>query len=297
MMARGFAPVVTPDGVKYMRAAGDSQTVGGFGRAGSRPDLLTRENPYVVSERGDYMGPDGKPVSVLVPGPEMLANRAADLEKRQAAYQDKKKGMDADREEAKRMWRATAMLAGGSQNINSGNRGMYNQLAMLNPEDRERALLYMTPAGRLLAGVDGQNMQNAGNIIERFMTSGAAAWMMNPAAIQQQAEANKLKMRQADPAAAGRGDLASGDWQSPEATAEAERLAEQHDTGGWNTMSWEDEAALAGTLQKPPYNLPQPEAEAAANRAANKRRWQWLRGKQDGAAPAGTVAPGSVPPV
>ena len=62
-------------------------------------------------------------------------------------------------------------------------------------------------------------------------------------------------------------------------------------------MSWEDEAALAGTLQQPPYNLPQPEAEAAANRAANKRRFQWLRGKQEGEAPAGTVAPGSVPPV
>jgi hypothetical protein len=70
----------------------------------------------------------------------------------------------ARQSEAADRWRATAMLAGGSQNINSGNRGAYNMLNELEGEDRERALLYMSPAGPMAAAVDARNAQAAGEM-------------------------------------------------------------------------------------------------------------------------------------
>ncbi len=64
--------------------------------------------------------------------------------------------------EAADRWRATAMLAGGSHNINSGNRGAYNMLNELEGEDRDRALMYMSPAGPMAAAVDARNAEAAG---------------------------------------------------------------------------------------------------------------------------------------
>ena len=174
MAQRGYVPVVTPDGVSYMlayvpsRPQNDGYQIPGMpGMAGPRPDLEGRYEPKTM------VGPDGNPVQVWAPGPAMREKKAADLEGRQAAYQVKKAGMDADREEAKKLWRATAMLAGGSQNINSGNRGMYNQLAMMDDANRERALLYMSPAGRLAAEVDAGGARNA----MRMMNAEALAGM------------------------------------------------------------------------------------------------------------------------
>ncbi len=66
--------------------------------------------------------------------------------------------------EAADRWRATAMLAGGSHNINSGNRGAYNMLNELEGEDRDRALMYMSPAGPMAAAVDARNAQAAGEM-------------------------------------------------------------------------------------------------------------------------------------
>jgi hypothetical protein len=200
MALRGFVPVVTPDGVTYMRAAGDTQTIGGPGRAGSRPDLLTKEREdqqWVVSERGDYMGPDGKPVSVLVPGPGMLAKRATDLEKRQAAYQTKKAANEADFEQRRAHRLALAQLAGGSQNINSGNRWMAEALLAMPKEERDASMRYMLPGGDRAAMVDARNMDNANEVIKRYMTAGAAGMMNTPAtamAIQQQRIAQRKEM-------------------------------------------------------------------------------------------------------
>jgi len=70
-----------------------------------------------------------------------------------------------DRNRAARdRWQATAMLAGASQNINSGNRGAYNMLNELEGEDRDRALMYMSPAGPMAAAVDARNAQAAGEM-------------------------------------------------------------------------------------------------------------------------------------
>lgn len=77
----------------------------------------------------------------------------------------------ARRSEAADRWRATAMLAGGSQNINSGNRGAYNMLNELEGDERERALMYMSPAGPMAAAVDARNAQAAGEMASRAVQS------------------------------------------------------------------------------------------------------------------------------
>jgi hypothetical protein len=144
MALRGMVPVVTPNGVSYMRAAGDTQTIGGPGRAGSRPDLLTKENPeqqWAVSERGQYMGPDGKPVSVLVPGPQMREKQATDLQGRQFAHKAKKAAMEERLQKSRDLFAATAILAGGSQNINAGNRGIYQQAAGIDDKAKQAEFL------------------------------------------------------------------------------------------------------------------------------------------------------------
>lgn len=86
------------------------------------------------------------------------------------------------------------------------------------------------------------------------------------------------KRRKEDPAHAGASDISGGRYDSPAALVEIDRLAESLDNS-WTGYSWEDENALAIRLQQPPYSMRKPEAEAAANRAANKRRWAWNRGK------------------
>lgn len=89
-----------------------------------------------------------------------------------------------DRNKAARdRWQATAMLAGGSQNINSGNRGGYNILNELKGEDRDRALLYMTPAGPMAAAVDARDAERASVMAQRAV-EGMAGRIMTP---QQQA--------------------------------------------------------------------------------------------------------------
>jgi hypothetical protein len=85
-------------------------------------------------------------------------------------------------------------------------------------------------------------------------------------------EAWRQKQREADPAAAGASDIASGRPDSPQGIVEVERLADEIDDTTFG-FSYENERALAIRLQQPPYNMKKPEAEAAANRAANKRRW------------------------
>ena len=105
-----------------------------------------------------------------------------------------------------------------------------------------------------------------------------------------QREIMERQRRKDDPAHAGAADIAGGKPDSPEGIAEIDRLAEEMDdtTVGF---SWENERALAARLQQPPYNMKKPEAEAAANRAANKRRWPGTRGKPPEATPPGGAAP------
>ena len=100
MMARGYVPVVTPNGVVYKVSAatggdGDGPLFpGGPGRAGDgRPDMV--ERGWVPVE---MRSPDGQKVQVYTPGPEMKAKQAEDLKGRRAAYASKKARMDSERE-------------------------------------------------------------------------------------------------------------------------------------------------------------------------------------------------------
>jgi len=114
------------------------------------------------------------------------------------------------------LWKAQSMLAGGQPTGGPrGTKAATNALMMMsdpNLTDEQRSSLrYMLPGGQLAAGVDAQNMQNANDVIKRFMTSGAAAGLNNPLAqaqaqmAQQQADAAKpVQLRAQEHVAAGR---------------------------------------------------------------------------------------------
>lgn len=84
--------------------------------------------------------------------------------------------------------------------------------------------------------------------------------------------------RKANPRAAGVRDIAGKNYESEEAQLEIDALAGQHDSGGWNTYSYDDERKLAERLQQPPYNMQPADAEEYAYRAAEKKRWFFLQG-------------------
>ena len=177
MRERGFVPVVTPDGVRYMLAGGkgDSGPIpGGVGRRGARPDLTgEREDDEgnalpAKYEEVEKVGPDGRTVVVLAPTREFKKEQADNLRER-------RKALAAERQARRDRWQATAYLAGGSQNLNSGNRWIANALANMSPEQQEQAMRYMLPGGDRRALVDAQNMENANDVIKRYLTSGAVA--------------------------------------------------------------------------------------------------------------------------
>ena len=209
MALRGMVPVVTPNGVSYMRAAGDTQTIGGPGRAGSRPDLLTKKDPeqqWAVSELGEYMGPDGKPVSVLVPGPQMREKQAADLAERQAAYQTRKVASEEDFQSRRAHRLALAKLAGGSQNINSGNRWMAEALLAMTPEQRSSSMRYMLPGGDRAAAVDAGGARNAMRMMDAEALTG-----MDPARQEERRAARVTAESGLPPAQRARISIANGE--------------------------------------------------------------------------------------
>jgi hypothetical protein len=127
----------------------------------------------------------------------MREKQAADLAGRQAAYQTKKAANEADFEKRRAHRLALAQLAGGSQNINSGNRWMAEALLAMKPEDRASSMRYMLPGGDRAAAVDAQNMQNSGEVIKRYLTAGAAGFQNTPGtamAVQQQKIAQRKEM-------------------------------------------------------------------------------------------------------
>jgi hypothetical protein len=101
-----------------------------------------------------------------------------------------------------------------------------------------------------------------------------------------------MQLRQGAPEIAGQRDIAEDrNFESPEARAHLDALADRYDTT-YGGFSYENEMALANALQKPPYNMPQAEAEALAYRLAEKRRW--LSGGTPGGRPR-AAAPGAPP--
>ena len=296
MAQRGMVPVVTPNGVTYMleyrptEAPSDEDVIsggrgavvagrdgklfrplndgypipGGPGRAGPRPDL---EGKYEAQE---MVGPDGNPVMVLVPGKAIREKRATDLAGRQAAYQTRKVAREEDFQSRRAHRLALAQLAGGSQNINSGNRWMAEALLAMTPEDRASSMRYMLPGGNLAAGVDAENAQLSGKMAQQAMTAFLAN---NPGADPEaRKRAEDQILREKNPAGAGAQDIAGGNTSSTEAMKEFARLSLSLDNTAVG-FSYDNERALAETLQKPPYNMSQAEAEAKAYEYAEKRRW------------------------
>lgn len=137
MMARGYVPVVTPDGVAYQPGYVANKNKyaipGGPGRPGPRTGL---EKPYLDGkyEMDVAVGPDGVPRSVYAPTAQFKADQ-------EEVARSRRKAASENRREARKMWQATAMLAGGSHNINSGNRAIYNQAAMLETPEQQAAFL------------------------------------------------------------------------------------------------------------------------------------------------------------
>lgn len=152
-----------------------------------------------------------------------------------------------------------------------GAKGVANAINMLPPGWREVAILDRLTEGRVGGptplGVEALGAQNA----LRFMNNEAMAGM-DPLRRQAAQDQMDMQRRQQVPELAGQQDIAAGNSQTPEARDHLEGLAERHDTtaGGF---SYQDEARLAETLQRPPYNMPQAEAEALAYDLAQERRW------------------------
>lgn len=208
---------------------------------------------------------------------DRIGARAANEGARQAAA--------AKREEA---WRAQMMLGGGRPTGGiGGSKATVNAWLNLPPDQRASAMRYMLPGGQLSATVDAANATQAGRMAQQAMV---AFLQNNPGATPEQRAAAEIQLRKGDPAAAGAADIAAGKFGSPEALDEFDRLAGANDTT-WAGFSYEDERRMAATLQKPPYNMSQAEAEAKAYEYAEKRRWV-SGGGPGGAKPA---APGAAP--
>jgi hypothetical protein len=314
MRLRGMVPRYNADGsVGYgMEYEQDPSKVGGPGRAGHRKDLEAKG--WTADE---VRGPTG-PVTVMVPGKGAKARYALQDRQRSALRLAEQSGIPAakalelaqteegmnslrlgaratraDEANARRdLWRKQAMLAGGQPTGGrGGSKAIVNALEELTPEERQRSLRYMLPGGELSASVDAQNMQAAARLL-------TAETLANMDPLAREAAREKLRQtRRADPVAAGREDLQNGNWQSPEAEAEVERLAQSMDTttGGFSN---EDEDRLANYLITN-YGMKPEEARQAARKAADGERWTGQRGP---IAPPSTTpgsagsAPGSATP-
>jgi len=186
MQARGYVPVVTPDGVSYQPAYVANRNKyaipGGPGRPGPRTGLA---KPYLDGkyEMDIAVGPDGVPRSVYAPTPE-FRKQQEDNQKR------RRQELSAGRDKRRANWQATAMLAGGSHNLNSGNRWIAQSLVNMSDEDRANAMKYMLPGGELHAQVDAANAEAAAGMAQRamtaFLTNNPGATPMQQAAIEQQ---------------------------------------------------------------------------------------------------------------
>jgi len=172
-----------------------------------------------------------------------------------------------------------------------GGRGVVNAINELPDEWRHIAILDRLTNGRVGGptplGVEAVGAQNALRFINNEAMGGN-----DPLRRQMMTDQMDMQRRQNSPAIAGQKDIADGNAQTPEAVQHLKDLAERHDTttGGF---SYEDEMNLANTLQDPPYNMSQADAEAKAYELAESRRW--FSGdkpaSQQGVAPPPAAAP------
>jgi hypothetical protein len=251
---RGRLPVYNPDGsvgysTGYMPGAlesapGQMNIPGAPGRAGNRPDLeakgwekATVDGPtgqqevyrpgkgaqYRYQEQSDDRARVRLAKQAGISGKDAMGMPLADLRRSAKAA-----GVD-DYNARNAAWKAQSMLAGGQPTGGrGGSKAITNALMMLPEEQRNDSLRYMLPGGQLAAGVDAQNMQNANDVIKRFMTSGAAAGANNPLA---QAQA-QMAQQQADAAVPvqvrAQAHVEAGRINHPDVLQHADDLVNQH---------------------------------------------------------------------
>jgi hypothetical protein len=189
-----------------------------------------------------------------------------------AVGQARRQAASARKDDRMKHFRAIAMLAGGSQNINSGNRPMFSQLAMLPEDQQQNAIRYMLPGGDRSAAVDARNAETSGKMAQQAMTAFLAN---NPGATPQARAAAEMQLENA------------GTQQSAAIQADAERLVnERADDQGWFNLptrligggaeGWdntlltveEEEAAIRKLMAKYPhlsYDEARQQVEAAAD--------------------------------
>jgi hypothetical protein len=235
MAARGLVPVLNPDGsvghsVGYTQGSivedEPNRFPGSPGRAGQRKDLEAKG--WVQVPVDSPLGPQ----TVYRPGATAQSRYDAQADQRAKERIAKRAGVSGaeaegmtldqlrgkahaaridDANSRRDAWKAQTMLAGGQPTGGrGGTKAITNALMMLPEDERNQSLRYMLPGGQLAAAVDAQNMQNANDVIKRFMTSGAAAGMNNPLAAaqaqaaQQQVDAAKpVQVRAQEHVAAG----------------------------------------------------------------------------------------------
>ena len=190
-----------------------------------------------------------------------------------------------------------AMLAGGQPTGGPfGTRATTSAINQLGPGWREIAILDRLTNGRVGGptplAVEGANAAAAAQMAQQAMV---AFLRNNPGATPEQAAAARQQLRGLNPAAAGGDDIAGGQLETPEAQREFTRLAESHDNT-YGGMSYDNEMAMANTLQKPPYNLDQATAEELAYRYAEKRRWGTRQRNAPPPEDTGLPPPGSIAP-
>jgi hypothetical protein len=195
-------------------------------------------------------------------------------------------------------WKSQMMLAGGRPTGGpGGTRAVVSALDSLPDDQRNSSLRYMLPGGQLAAAVDGRTNEQLAELGLRTAT-GRGFQQPDPRLIDGQVDELRRRKREADPVEAGREDLAAGKATSPLAMKEADRLAEQYDSGdegvwwlgGRDGMSDTDEANLAGALVRD-YGMDETLARDTARRAADRRRWYRKRGPMAPAAPTGKAPP------
>jgi hypothetical protein len=163
-----------------------------------------------------------------------------------------------DRRAREQAVRSRNMLAGNDPRSNATN--AFN---MLDEENQQMALLGgMFPQGATPLDVA---QAEAAAVRETPLET-----LMRNQEIQMMREQMEMARDQADPSRVGVRDISSGNYDSLAAAQEFERLAEtfDQDTIG---MGFEQRDAMSRALQRPPYNMPEGEADAFAYRYTRPR--------------------------
>jgi len=292
MAARGMVPVLNPDGsvgysVGYppgsITGENPNRFPGAAGRSGERQDLTdagwkteTARSP--LGMQTVYRPGDRQAKQIEGVDKRRLARRAGipsaqaqgmNIDQLRLAAQG---AADDDAIARRASWKAQAMLAGGQPTGGrGGSKAATNALMMLPEGERNQSLRYMLPGGQFAAAVDAQNMQNANDVIKRFMTSGAAAGMNNPLAnaqaqmAQQQADAAKPVQVRAQE------HVASGRLNHPDVLQHADDLVNTHYSSrpgalGVSSRFTDNEVMLAAQRLADDTGMPVAEAEKLMRR-------------------------------